>query len=433
MIRRRYPLHSKFILPAAFVLAFATLAAVATAAEVSAARLDGTTTTGTLRQWDDDQVMIATSAGDQQLATRQLISLRWQLAPKSSTSDAKDEGVAELIDGSILPVKSIRIEQSKAALTLARPAAANDETLSLPVGKLAAIRFRLLEGALGRQWEEIRHQNLANDVLAVLKRDGKSLDYVEGVLGEVSDDKIEFKLEGEIQRVDRAKIAGVIFYRPDRRTKEEPRASIQGRSGLRVSATHVELKDLRLELTTGAGAKISWPLDDISFADFSAGKLVYLSDIEPASENWIPLVGLPPTATVALEYGQPRRDKSAYGGPLTLLMKDDESAAQAAPRSFNKGLALRSRTELVYRLPEGFKRFIAVAGIDPATATSGNVQLVISGDNRVLLESEIAGDQPPQPIQLQIAGVKRLKIIVDYGQNLDTGDWLNMCDARIVK
>ena len=27
-----------------------------------------------------------------------------------------------------------------------------------------------------------------------------------------------------------------------------------------------------------------------------------------------------------------------------------------APRSFNKGLAIRSRTEMVYRLPAGFKR-----------------------------------------------------------------------------
>ena len=44
-----------------------------------------------------------------------------------------------------------------------------------------------------------RRQNLANDVLAVLKKDGKSLDYVEGVMGDISDDKIEFKLDGETQ------------------------------------------------------------------------------------------------------------------------------------------------------------------------------------------------------------------------------------------
>ena len=74
-----------------------------------------------------------------------------------------------------------------------------------------------------------------------------------------------------------------------------------------------------------------------------------------------------------------------------------------------------------------------MAGIDPSTSAAGNVRLVISGDDRVLLETEIAGDKPPQSIQLDIAGVKRLKFLVDYGQNLDTGDWLNLCEARIAK
>ena len=41
-----------------------------------------------------------------------------------------------------------------------------------------------------------------------------------------------------------------------------------------------------------------------------------------------------------------------------------------ALRSFAKGFALRSRTELVYRLPDGFNRFTALAGIDPAATAS---------------------------------------------------------------
>jgi hypothetical protein len=301
-----------------------------------------------------------------------------------------------------------------------------------------------LEGTLATQWDEIRRLNAASDIVAVLKKDGKSLDYVEGVVGDVAADKIEFKLEGETQRVDRAKIAGVIYYRPDRRTKEEPRAIIHSPAGLRLTAAHIELKNSLLTVTTPAGAKLQWPIDDISLADFSTGKLLYLSDIEPASTKWTSLVGPPTAASIAAEYGQPRRDKSAYGGPLALTVsKDDtnregDASAEAGStgqltRTFNKGLALRSRTEIVYRLPTGFQRFITLAGIDPSTSAAGNVRLVISGDERVLLETEIEGNKPPQSIQLDIAGVKRLKFLVDYGQNLDTGDWLNLCEARIAK
>ena len=42
-------------------------------------------------------------------------------------------------------------------------------------------------------------------------------------------------------------------------------------------------------------------------------------------------------------------------------------------------------------------------------------------------------DSTPLPIELDITGVKRLRFIVDYGQNLDTGDWLNLGNVRVVK
>jgi hypothetical protein len=432
MICRRAPPYANLILSAACVLIFSTFAASAPAADVTATRLDGTTIAGELRHWNAAEIVIAAPTGEQRFAANQLISLRWNHAANTAATVDNNTPFAELIDGSILPLKSIRVEQSSATLALANPKSGGDATLTVPTSQLAAIRLRQLEGPLAAQWDEMRRQNIANDILAVLKKDGKSLDYVEGVVGQISDDKIEFKLEGQSQRVDRAKIAGIVYYRPDRRTKSEPRANVQGRSGLRASATRIELKDSQLELTTAVGIKLSWPLDDIELADFSAGKLIYLSDIEPGSDSWTPLVGLPAAAKLAAEYGRPRRDKSAYGGTLTLLVKENESS-QPSPQSFAKGLALRSRTEVVYRLPDGYHKFIALAGIDPATSTTGNVHLVISGDNRVLVETDIAGDQQARPLQLDITEVKRLKILVDFGQNLDTGDWLNLCDARIVK
>lgn len=433
MICRISPPRPNFFLSSACLLVLTAFAGTITAAQVTATKLDGTAVTGELLKWDTSEVRLATPGGDQHILANQVASLRWQ-SPKGAQAADPSTGSVELIDGSILPIKSIRIDKSQATLAMAASVAPDTTALTIPVSQIAAIRLRPLDAPLVKQWDEIRHQNLANDVIVVLKKDGKSLDYAEGVMGDIGGDKIEFKLDGELQRVDRAKIAGAIYYRPDRRMKEEPKASIQGRSGLRVNASHVDLKDSVLDLTTATGEKLNWPLDDISLADFSAGKLMYLSDIEPASTKCSPFIALPPSAALASEYGQPRRDKSAFGGPLSLVMKEGETAAaRAAIRTFPKGLALRSRTEIVYRLPTGFKRFIAIAGIDPATTTAGNAHLSIFGDDRSLLETEVTGDQSPHPIQLDIASVKRLKILVDFGENLDTGDWLNLCDARIAK
>lgn len=413
-----------------------TLITVASAApvEATATRLDGTALAGELRNWDDEQVVVSAPRGDQRIAAAQLLSLRWSPGMPSGATESPKLALVELTDGSLLPAHEFRVVAGQAAVTLANPLPSDEQTLSMPARQIAAVRLQPLDAAVAAQWHDIRDQNLASDVLVVLNRDGKSLDYVEGVLGDLTPEKIEFTLDGEPIRADRANVAGFVFFRSQRRAEAEPRCVIHGRTGLRANVSHVRLTDGVLHLTTAGGVTLDWPLEDIHLADYSAGKLVYLSDIEPASERWTPLVGLPAGATFAAEYGQPRRDQSAFSGPLTLTLQDTASpAALDHTRSFNKGLAVRSRTELVYRLPARFRRFVALAGIEPATSASGNVRLAIHGDDRLLLEIEIAGDQTPLPIDLDIEGVKRLKIVVDYGQNLDTGDWLNLCDARIVK
>jgi hypothetical protein len=202
--------------------------------------------------------------------------------------------------------------------------------------------------------------------------------------------------------------------------------------GLRGAVSDVSLTGQTLHVTTSSGAKLTWPLADIHFADFSAGKIAYLSDLAPASNRWTPLVGLSPDAEAAAKYGRVRLDQSAFGGPLTLLVDGTGRSARGV-KSFSKGVAIRSRTELVYRLPSGFKQFVAIAGIEPATSSTGDVRFLIYADDRSLFDADIAGDQAPREIKLDIAGAKRLKIIVDFGQNLDTGDWLNLCEAMLIK
>jgi hypothetical protein len=144
-----------------------------------------------------------------------------------------------------------------------------------------------------------------------------------------------------------------------------------------------------------------------------------------------PLIASPAGASLSGKYLEPRRDQSAYGGPLMLGPSNDSSGVVI--RTFNKGLAVRSRTELVYRLPAGYRRLNSIVGIDPATRANGKVRLEVFGDDRPLFEADLAGADAPRELNVDIDGVKRLKLIVDYGDNLDTGDWLNLCDLRISK
>lgn len=404
------------------------------AVEVAAARLDGTSVTGELKSWNNLQVVIASRAGEQTIAAEQLVSVRWPSSPATEKPPAGAPGLAELVDGTLIPIESFQVGGDKATLQL--PATLGEsKTLLLSVKSLAVVRLVPLEGALAKQWDEIRQSKPAGDLLVVRKRDGKSLDYVDGTLGEITADKVELKVDGESNRADRAKVAGVFYLRTPQSATAEPRVSLQSRSGLRVAAASIEMAGSNILITTSGGTKFEWPLGDLELADFSHGKITYLSDLEPAGSDWTSLVGQPTGVPSLTGYGQLRRDQSAFGSALSLRVPEttDPETSVTSLRTFNKGLAVKSRMELVYRLPGGVSRFTALAGIEPACAASGAVKLAVFADDRPLLETAVTGSQPPVPIDVQIGGAKRLKIVVDYGENLDTGDWLNLCDAKLVK
>ncbi|MHC4177906.1 MAG: NPCBM/NEW2 domain-containing protein, partial [Planctomycetota bacterium] len=156
--------------------------------------------------------------------------------------------------------------------------------------------------------------------------------------------------------------------------------------------------------------------------DFSRGKIVFLSDLEPESVTYTPYFGTGKALPLLTKFYALRKDKNLQSGPL-----------QLAEKTYKKGLALHSRTRVVYRLPGRFSRFQAVAGIDNAVRPRGNVRLVIHGDDRVLLEATVTGADPPQPIDLDISGVRRITILADFGEEMDVADHLDLCEARILK
>ena len=290
---------------------------------------------------------------------------------------------------------------------------------------------------LAKQWDEIRHLNLANDVLVVLKRDGKSLDYVEGVLGDITDDKVEFKLDGESNRVDRAKVAGIIYYRADRRTTAEPRMVVARAVGPARERRKGAVRDSTARTSRPPAAPSSRGRSTTStLADFSAGKVMYLSDIEPASQKWTPLVGLPTGVTLAAEYGQPRRDHSAFGGPL---IADNDRESDATPRPRRAALVQQGPCA-----PQPNRTGVSAAGrfqsLDRPRrhrpghhAPAATCDCPFSPTTARSSKPKSPATSRRSPLMCEITGAKRLKIVVDFGQNLDTGDWLNLCDAKIVK
>jgi hypothetical protein len=177
-----------------------------------------------------------------------------------------------------------------------------------------------------------------------------------------------------------------------------------------------------VQLTLLGGGTVTRPLDAVRRLDFSAGKLTYLSDLKPLSVQWTPFFDLGKQSPALAKFLGPRFDRG----------REDE-VMRLDGKEYKKGISLTSRTEIVFKIPAQAKRFRALAGIDDGVANLGSVRLQITGDGRQLYSEKLTGKDPPAELDLDLAGVRRLAILVDFGDDLDVGDYLNLCEARIVK
>jgi hypothetical protein len=238
----------------------------------------------------------------------------------------------------------------------------------------------------------------------------------------VTDQTVEFELEGEKVPVRRSKVFGLVVHHASGRELPEAMGVLHDRSGSTWTLRSLALAGDQIEWTTLLGVKQKRPLAAVARLDFSRGKVVYLSDLKPDSVQWVPFFGMGRELPTRAAWYAPRQDQNLQSGPL-----------QIDGKRYAKGLAMHSRTELVYRLADRYRRFVAVVGIDDTARPRGNVRLVISGDDRVLFEAVVAGTDVPKPIELDMTGVRRLSILADFGDDLDVGDHLDLCEARLLK
>ncbi len=377
--------------------------------------LAGPSFRGELVELSAEAVVVQTEGGPRKLDLADL----WELTAAQATAplDRPATVWVELMDDSL-----IRGDGYTAAAGTATVRTLTGQPLSIRTAAIRAVRFRDYASApqFAQRWQEISAAKATGDSLVI--RRGENLDQLTGAIREVTDDAVQFESDGETVQAKRTKLEGLLYYHPA--AAELPRRSAQVTD---VSGSHWSVKSLRkageqLELVTVAGVSASLPLAHLRRIDFSSGNSQWLDALEPQSVSWRPFIQTRLPNEMAARLFEPHGPGTPGGHPLLL-----------AGQEYDRGLTIRSRTELVYRLSGEFRQFLAVAGIDDRVRPAGNVRLVISGDDRELFAETITGSDEPMPINVDITGVKRLKILVDFGQQLDLADCLDLCDARITK
>lgn len=381
--------------------------------------LDGQTKAGQLAELTESEVKLDTPEGRVALPAAQLMGL----VPKQAPPKAEQTAAAwiELVDGSTLVVRDYAVQGGKA-----RVMPVGGEVVEIPTRDIATVGLELASEALLADWKRILAEKADGDVVVVRK--DESLDHYKGVLKDIDDKTVQFELDGEVVPIKRTKVFGIAYYHAANRELPEAVCRLTDSGGSQWAVRKLTLGQRgwwsagKLQWTTPAGVTVARAPESAARLDFSGGKIAYLSDLKPESIKWTPYFAPQKEVSALKEFFAPRMDKNLAAKPL-----------QIAGTTYAKGVAMHSRTEMVYRLPGRFSRLEAIAGIDDEGRPHGNVRLVIHGDEKVLFDQTVAGNEDPKPLKLDLSGVRRLTILVDFGEGMDVGDHLDLCNARIIR
>ncbi|HEX3726229.1 MAG TPA: NPCBM/NEW2 domain-containing protein [Pirellulales bacterium] len=184
--------------------------------------------------------------------------------------------------------------------------------------------------------------------------------------------------------------------------------------GSRVTASSLSADAHTAELKLAGGAEIHAATESIVALQPLGGRTVYLSDLKPAGYRHIPFLQL--SWPLGL-------DHTALGGLL-----------RCEGKLYLKGLGMHSPSRVTYTLNRPYRSFEAEVALDAESRLRGSVVFRVfvddgSGRWRDAATSEIVrGGDPPRSMRADLAGAKRISLLVDFadhGDELDHADWLN--------
>ncbi len=292
------------------------------------------------------------------------------------------------------------------------------DALSLPLGSIAGIVFRPpLDPAAGDQlMSRVVGQSATDD--RVLLDNG---DELTGTVAGLDDKLLRLQTNAGTLDVEVDKLTAVIFNSVllDKPAPNGLRAIVGFRDGSRVTAVSIAADANVAQLKLPGGAELKLPTRAIIALQPLGGRVVYLSDLKPASYRHIPYLDL------SWPY---RTDRSVLGGQL-----------RWGGHVYVKGLGMHTPARITYDLDQPYRKFQADAAIDAEAGGRGSAVFRVFTDDgsgswqpRAATET-VRGGEAPVPILVDLAGAKRISLLVDFadhGDVLDHADWLN---ARLVR
>lgn len=392
------------------VLVFLLLALPARAAEIKT--LKGDVLKGDLVSVSAKEIVLDVAGKKVITAVDQILSLSF-IDPLPAVGAEVKYIQVELTDGSQLKCAKLELKNKDAKLILL-----DGQNVAVPIAQINWVLNEAHNPDHVKAFrEKVVAKKSARDILAVKKDD--IINPVEGTFGDADakGDTIEFTLpDGGKNDVAISRPVAMYFRRGANPAAKPILCRLHDTSRNLVFVSELTREADGFSVVTSCGATIKYGKDVVGRLDYSSGKLVYLSQLAPAS------VKETSTEGSVQHY---RKDESLEGGKIKL-----------AGVEYKTGLALHSTTELEYDLNGEYRELKAVVGIDDEVGGTDDPVVLEIYDGAVQLMKWTISRKDKERVKhlnLSIKDVNKLRIVVTTSDILDLGKHLTLADVRVTK
>lgn len=372
--------------------------------------LDGKKSVGEIASIDAKELVFQTKAGNETYDLTKLSAI--DITPFKEPAAGTKWVEIELIDGSQFRCVDFKVKGKTAILTLL----GTNQKVEIPASTLLYMIRDISDPKLNQAFRGILSKRGKRDIWIVPK--GESLDEVKGTFGDgdVTGDNIKFEVEASSEKIDiqMSRVYGMIFNQPPGIEVAQTVCKVIDAAKNTLYAKSLSITEKKsFVVETVTGVRVEYPsITSIGKLDFSAGAVMFLSNVDPSKLDQTSTEGIPEPY---------RRDRNL-----------DNNELKIGGVKFAKGLAIHSRSVLTYDLGGKYKLFQTTVGVDDCVEGESKVTLIIEADYKPIFKEVIKKGDKPRVLNLAILNVKQLRITVE-SDFLDLGNQVDLAEAKVLK
>jgi hypothetical protein len=387
----------------------------------------GSQVQGTLNSIEFETINVQTADGFEKIGFEQIETVEFGVDVARPIDSVV---LARLVDGSVLQCKTVEIGSGKFRTELHC-----GTVLEFDSRNVSWIRFRSYENQLefAKQWREIL-DDASREGDAIVVNRSSELEAVEGIVGDLQDDKLSFSIDDRTARVSVSKLDAILFYHAAGRVVGSPVCEIVLTDSTSILTRKIDWDRSKIKVTSVCGSTLEVDVDDVSALNFRLSRDVWLSKMQPTTNDWKPLITSSAIFEQLRKMKLARVDQSFSGMPLDLNFHSQTGISFLADtRQFENGFAIQGGGKLAFSLEEKYKKLTGLVGFDPAANSSGNVLFKVLLDGKILIEKELVHRDMKNPLELDldVRDGNRIVFQVEYHDGRSTGDQLHLVDLKV--